>query len=611
MLAPLLIALLAALRPGLLAPPLPPPLPLPPIYTAMCAPCHGETGAGDGPAADLLWPRPTPLLGAPLPLGDDPASIRRAITRGVPGTAMPAFGHALPPEAIDALISAIAREPTPPLDPTPLDPTPPHPDPPPPRLDPDRWNATGCATCHGPTGAGDGPLAPTLRDANGDPADLYDLRTTPLKTGDDPAALFTTLTHGRPGTPMPAFATLPATDRHALVAHLRALRRDATPQTAPQTPTLRLPPPNAPLRARDPHWNPRPLRDPGPPPPDLLPPLTDPTPTRCATCHPAQHATWTQSRHAAAAGPGLLAQYHHATPTFTHRCNACHAPLAAQQTDPDHHAQGITCAACHLRAHQKHGPPAPTSIRISAPALAARPDPRFTRSDFCLPCHNLPLTAAIAGRPLLDTWREWATSPYLPAGIQCQHCHQPDGDHSTPGAHDPAMARRAIRLDFTLTHTPNPLTQTPTLTATATLQNIGAGHHFPTTATPRAILRIRQLTPQGPIPHTTQAWAIGRTLRHDGRTWTELADTRIPAGSTLTRRYHHPRAPDATRLEASLHLFPDWFYTRFYRTALRRADLTPAARADYQTALAEAEASAILIDYRRLPLPPTETPGPR
>lgn len=654
--------MLAALLLGLLAAPLPPP------YSTMCAPCHGELGAGDGPAADLLWPRPTPLVGAPLPLGDDPASVRRAIVGGIPGTAMPAFGGALPPAAIEALVAAIARAPAEADAPAPPEATP--------RLDPALWRSTGCAGCHGETGAGDGPLAATLRDASGDPADLYDLRRAPLKAGDTPAALFATLTRGRPGTPMPAFAALPAADRARLVAHLRALRtsptavpatapthddtpaptalpaaptHDDTPaptalpaaappahgDTPPPTPTspappqpahtdtprltyayppapphaaplaaplaapppLRLPPPAAPPRARDPYWRPLPLPDPGPPPPDLLPPLTDPTPERCATCHPAQHATWTHSRHAAAAGPGLRAQLPGAAPDFAPRCNACHAPLAAQQRDPAAHARGVTCAGCHLRAHQKHGPPGPSALRFPAPGLAPRVEPRFARSDFCLPCHNLPTSAAVDGRPLIDTWREWAQSPYLPTGVQCQHCHMPDGDHRVAGAHDPAMARRAV----TLTATAAP--DGDHVVATATVRNTGAGHHFPTTATPRAVLRVRQLGPRGPLPATEQSWAIGRTVRHDGRRWIEAADTRIPAGAAFTRRYRRPRAPDAERLEISLHLFPDWFYTRFYRAALRRPDLQPEARADYAAALADAEASAILIDFRRLPLP--------
>lgn len=561
-----------------------------------CAPCHGETGAGDGPAADLLWPRPRDLRG-PLRLGADRASVVRAIRRGVPGTAMPAFTGREPAE-IDALTQIVERIADwrggfdPPVDDAPL---------PPPTPDEAArgaalWTSAGCAGCHGPGGAGDGPSAAGLRDADGAPADLYDLRTAPLKGGDALADVFRALTRGRPGTPMAAFVALPAADRRALSAHVLSLR------TGPISTAWRLPPPDAPARARDDWWGVRPLPDPGPPPPELPPSLVAADPLRCGTCHPAQHASWRGSRHALAAGPGLVGQYHGAAEGFATRCNACHAPLAVQQRDPARHAEGVTCAACHVRAHRKHGPPGPGSARLPAPGVAAAPTPRFGRSDLCLPCHNLPLSAAVEGRPLLDTWREWAASPYLPAGVQCQHCHMPGGDHGVAGAHDPEMARRAVRLEVA-----PPRIEGGAVVVEATVRNVGAGHHFPTTATPRAVLRVRQLGPDGPIVSTAESWAIGRTLtREDGR-WREVADTRIPAGEARARRYRRPRHPDATRVEVSLHLFPDWFYARFFRARLAGALAAP-ARADFEAALAEAEGSAILIDFARLDLPVSAAP---
>lgn len=61
------------------------------LYRAQCASCHGALGAGDGPAAAGLDPRPARL--------DDAAALREAsvldfyrrISIGVAGTAMPAF----------------------------------------------------------------------------------------------------------------------------------------------------------------------------------------------------------------------------------------------------------------------------------------------------------------------------------------------------------------------------------------------------------------------------------------------------------------------------------------------------------------------------------------
>src|SRR2546429_4036287 len=63
-----------------------------------CAGCHGETGAGDGPAAAYMLPRPRNFTGAVYKIrttasGQLPtdADLLRAIDEGLPGSAMPAW----------------------------------------------------------------------------------------------------------------------------------------------------------------------------------------------------------------------------------------------------------------------------------------------------------------------------------------------------------------------------------------------------------------------------------------------------------------------------------------------------------------------------------------
>ena len=58
-----------------------------------CASCHGPNGAGDGPAAAALDPKPRNLATAPLKGGDKPAQIFATLGKGIPNTAMIAFGH--------------------------------------------------------------------------------------------------------------------------------------------------------------------------------------------------------------------------------------------------------------------------------------------------------------------------------------------------------------------------------------------------------------------------------------------------------------------------------------------------------------------------------------
>src|SRR5438874_1615518 len=68
------------------------------VYAKWCAGCHGDTGAGDGPAAAAMVPRPRNFTGAVYKIrttasGQLPtdADLMRAIDEGLPGSAMPAW----------------------------------------------------------------------------------------------------------------------------------------------------------------------------------------------------------------------------------------------------------------------------------------------------------------------------------------------------------------------------------------------------------------------------------------------------------------------------------------------------------------------------------------
>src|SRR5260370_42566432 len=87
------------------------PLPLPPssspvqdtakgkaVYVKWCSGCHGDGGAGDGPAAATMLPRPRNFTGASYKIRSTAtaqmptdADLIRAIDEGLPGTAMPAW----------------------------------------------------------------------------------------------------------------------------------------------------------------------------------------------------------------------------------------------------------------------------------------------------------------------------------------------------------------------------------------------------------------------------------------------------------------------------------------------------------------------------------------
>lgn len=84
------------------------------IYAFRCAVCHGENGAGDGPAADYLYPRPRDFtLGmfkfksSPGDLPPRDADLVGIIANGLPGTSMPGWSEVLNDGQIDGLVTLI------------------------------------------------------------------------------------------------------------------------------------------------------------------------------------------------------------------------------------------------------------------------------------------------------------------------------------------------------------------------------------------------------------------------------------------------------------------------------------------------------------------------
>ena len=187
-------------------------------YNGVCAPCHGNTGEGDGPAARYLKIKPRDFTRAQfkfrstasgqLPLDDD---LFRTITGGLPNTAMPAFGEMDPAIIADIIMYIKAFSP--------------------------RWNDNGeypldtvkvgvpvayssesvrrgravfikakCWECHGMQGRGDGPSADVQFDDKHNR--LYTNNLTHLwesKVGRTPEGVYKIFTTGLNGTTMPSY----------------------------------------------------------------------------------------------------------------------------------------------------------------------------------------------------------------------------------------------------------------------------------------------------------------------------------------------------------------------------------------------------------------------
>jgi copper transport protein len=65
------------------------------LFTATCAPCHGESGKGDGPVGVSLNPRPADLTQHAIPGVHTDAQLYEWITNGFPASRMPAFKSTL------------------------------------------------------------------------------------------------------------------------------------------------------------------------------------------------------------------------------------------------------------------------------------------------------------------------------------------------------------------------------------------------------------------------------------------------------------------------------------------------------------------------------------
>jgi cytochrome c oxidase cbb3-type subunit I/II len=223
------------------------------VYERRCLGCHGEKGDGNGPAATFMTQqRPRDFTAAvfkfrltkePVPTDGD---LLRTITRGVRGTAMPAW-YDLPLNDRLAVIQYIKYE----LAVDRADPSKPYaffteepPGPPlyigkplaPTQAMLDRakqvWENAKCWECHGKTGKGDGEKAAGLKDDLGFASVPADLTNGQFKSGSAVEDIFRTMTTGLSGTPMPSYRdSLPEEDRWALSYYVLALSAYKDPLT--------------------------------------------------------------------------------------------------------------------------------------------------------------------------------------------------------------------------------------------------------------------------------------------------------------------------------------------------------------------------------------------
>ncbi|MAE29516.1 MAG: hypothetical protein CMJ87_11145 [Planctomycetes bacterium] len=305
------------------------------------------------------------------------------------------------------------------------------------------------------------------------------------------------------------------------------------------------------------------------------PPVNFDSSNRCAECHPAVFDEWKSSWHARSwDDPDVRALSNDFANTD---CIDCHAPRPVFSTGVGkrvlpraaRRSEGVDCIACHLIRDADTGAPGVAGT-IDRPGAACRPRAMLDlqRPDYCGVCHDQHKTV-----------RQWRASSWAERGIGCIDCHMPlrnddpnqGRDHSCRGGHDLELVRSAVELRGKR-DPQNPLNWV------LEVENVGAGHHFPTDERSRAAdLFWRPLVAVGATNADDAQpgpWRHLYRFRDPYRHETDIPATHLAAGETrrvslgeeearagaevalfykLTPYYENPDHPDPEREARLVH----------------------------------------------------------
>jgi Zn-finger protein len=178
-------------------------------------------------------------------------------------------------------------------------------------------------------------------------------------------------------------------------------------------------------------------------------------PSVCMGCHPGIYQQWNGSMHSNAfVDPVFQALWRmgvkETNGAVERLCAGCHTAIGTVAGEvklgPDGVFQasdiakkGVQCDLCHTIKGARDqetpsGEPQNASIVVDPGSVKRGPykdsdspyhDTEYsefhTKSEFCANCHNV--FHPSNNFPIEDTYREWKTSVYAQAGIQCQDCH--------------------------------------------------------------------------------------------------------------------------------------------------------------------------------------------
>jgi len=207
------------------------------LYRRKCAMCHGTDGKGDGMVSRYVFPKPRDLTSGifkirSTPTGSLPTDqdLFDTITRGMPGTTMPAWANLSEAQRRQLVAytktfsDRFSNEDIP--EPITIGK-------PKPRYSESINNGrrlyidAECWTCHGMTGRGNGPSSYSLKDDWGFPIVPADL-TIPRnwRAGSRPQDIYRSIRVGIGGTPMPSWEALTEDQVWDITNYLLSLLED-------------------------------------------------------------------------------------------------------------------------------------------------------------------------------------------------------------------------------------------------------------------------------------------------------------------------------------------------------------------------------------------------
>ncbi len=216
------------------------------IYTSQCSGCHGEAGDGQG-MLTLSWlPRPRNFVRGSFryrstPSGSPPtdADLFRTVSKGLAGSGMPAFESILSEQErrdVVAYIKQFSPRFAPGSEPSPTSVSTP------PQVTEQRiargasiYVDSGCPSCHGAEGRGDGRSGQDLKTAEGDPIIPRDLtHKWSFRGGHTPSDIYRRIANGMDGSSMAAYEeVLEPNDLWDLVFYVLSLSPEQRPQAGP------------------------------------------------------------------------------------------------------------------------------------------------------------------------------------------------------------------------------------------------------------------------------------------------------------------------------------------------------------------------------------------